>query len=323
MNLTEYVDKFDGKKILVIGDVMLDEYLWGRVERISPEAPVPLVEIERESTGPGGAANVANNIKSMGGIPILVGITGRDEAGDILRRDLIKLGIDTDGLILINDRPTIRKTRIIATDQQLVRLDREKRHKIDSQTKETIIESIKSRLKNVDAVLLEDYDKGLFDRQLIEKIIGLCKEDIITVDPKFENLLYYRGVTAIKPNRRELEYAVGIKLTPQNIEEAVGKIMGILKCEYIVLTLGREGMFVKEKEETYNISHRAMAEVHDTSGAGDTVIAALTLSLSSGADIYESALIASYAAGIEVGKVGVVPVRKGEILSAVEWWSSV
>ncbi|MCK4330754.1 D-glycero-beta-D-manno-heptose-7-phosphate kinase [candidate division WOR-3 bacterium] len=317
MNLKNYIDNFKDKKILIIGDIMLDEYLWGRVDRISPEAPVPLVDIERESTSPGGAANVANNILSMGGTPILAGTIGKDPAGNILKKTLVELGIDGTGLVSIDNRLTTRKTRIIAADQQLVRFDREDRNKVDNSIKKFLLEFIKNRVNSVDAVLIEDYDKGLFNKQFIAEIINTFKDHIITADPKFDNFLYYNNVTVFKPNKRELERAMGVKLSYNNLEDTANKIKETLNCKNLVLTLGGDGMFVIGDKGKWQIPHKAMTEVHDTAGAGDTVISALTLSLVSGANIYESALIANYAAGIEVGKVGVVPVNKEELIAAV------
>jgi len=253
----------------------------------------------------------------MGGIPILAGVIGIDHAGEILKNNLKELDIDPSRLISVQDRPTIRKTRVIANDQQLIRFDREDRDNIDEETREALMECINSSLADADAILLEDYDKGLFDKQFIERIVSHADDRIITVDPKFKNFLNYRSVSAFKPNKRELERAMGLKLSTENLKQSACEMRDLLNCRYLVLTLGREGMFVAGRDETYSIPHKAMAEVHDTSGAGDTVISALTLSLVAGASIYESALIASYAAGIEVGRVGVVPVGRDELLSAI------
>jgi D-beta-D-heptose 7-phosphate kinase/D-beta-D-heptose 1-phosphate adenosyltransferase len=317
MNLIKYIENFSGKRILVIGDIMLDDYLWGKVDRISPEAPVPLVEVERESMSPGGAANVANNILSLGGIPILAGVVGRDRAGDILRNLLNELGMGDSGIVSTNDRLTTRKTRVIAGDQQLVRFDRENRGKIGKATKDALREFIAGEKGNIDAVLIEDYDKGVLDKNFIEEIINHFKDCIITVDPKFDNFLYYKGVTAFKPNKRELERAMGIKLFHDNLVDAARTMRKLMECKNLVVTLGSDGMFVSGDTGEWRIPHKAMTEVHDEAGAGDTVISTLTLSLTAGAPIYESALIASYAAGIEVRKVGVVPVKREELVAAI------
>jgi len=318
MDLIKHIKNFAGKRILIIGDIMLDEYLWGKVNRISPEAPVPLVEIERESTSPGGAANVANNILSLGGIPILAGVVGKDRAGDILRNLLIELGIDDRGVISMNDYPTTRKTRVIAEDQQLVRFDRENKVKMDGAERDTLREFIISKKGDVDAVLIEDYDKGLLNREFIEEIINCFKDCVITADPKFDNFFHYKGVTAFKPNKKEMEVSMGIKLFHDNLVETARITRKKLECKNLVVTLGRDGMFVIGDTGEWRIPHKAMTEVHDVAGAGDAVVSALTLSLTAGASIYESALIASYAAGIEVGKVGVVPIKREELVAAVE-----
>ncbi len=318
MNLKKHIEKFAGKRILVIGDIMLDEYLWGKVDRISPEAPVPLVEVERESTSPGGAANVANNILSMDGIPILAGVVGRDRAGDILRNLIRELGIDDGGIISTGNRSTTRKTRVIAGNQQLVRFDRENRGKIEGTTKDALREFIVAEKGNVDAVLIEDYDKGVLEKEFIEWIIDHFNNCIITVDPKFDNFLHYKGVTAFKPNRIELEMSVGKNLFGDNLVDAARAMRKLLQCKNLVVTLGRDGMFVCGDTGEWKVPHKAITEVHDEAGAGDTVISALTISLTTGAPVYESALIASYAAGIEVGKLGVVPVRREELLAAVD-----
>ncbi|MDO9575733.1 MAG: PfkB family carbohydrate kinase [bacterium] len=318
MDLIKHIKNFAGKRILIIGDIMLDEYLWGKVNRISPEAPVPLVEIERESTRTGGAANIANNILSLGGIPILAGVVGRDRAGDILKNLLRELGIDDSGVISSNDRPTTRKTRVIAGEQQLVRFDRETRGKINETTGDALRKFILLKGKYIDAILMEDYDKGVFNKKFIEEILNHFKDCIITADPKFDNFFNYKGVTAFKPNKKEMEVSMGIKLFYDNLAETARITRTKLECKNLVVTLGRDGMFVIGDTGEWRIPHKAMTEVHDVAGAGDAVISALTLSLTAGASIYESALIASYAAGIEVGKVGVVPVSSEELIAAVE-----
>ena len=318
MNLIKHIKNFTGKRILIIGDIMLDEYLWGKVDRISPEAPVPLVEVERESTSPGGAANVANNILSMGGVPILAGVVGKDRAGNILRDLLRELGIDDSGVISSNDRPTTRKTRVIAGDQQLIRFDRENRGKINKAIRDALRKFIIHKGRDIDAVLMEDYDKGVFNKKFIEEIINYFKNCIITVDPKFDNFLYYKGVTAFKPNKKELERSIGIKLFSDNLIDAARTARKILGCKNLVVTLGRDGMIASGDTGEWIIPHKAVTEVHDVAGAGDMVISTLTLSLTAGASIYESALIASYAAGIEVEKVGVVPVKSKELITAVK-----
>ncbi len=319
VNLIKHIENFAGKKILVIGDVMLDEYLWGQVERISPEAPVPLIDVEKETVGVGGAANVSANILSMGGQPILAGVVGDDQAGETMKTLLIEMGIDNNGIFSCRDRPTTRKTRVIAGDQQLVRIDKENRSEIEGSVKDQLWDFIMEKRGKIDAVLIEDYNKGLLDKELIKQILTYFKGSIISVDPKFDNFFDYKDVTIFKPNKREIEKATGQKFVSSFPKEIIAEaVREKIKCKNLVLTLGRDGMLVIGEEGKRIISHKAMVEVHDESGAGDTVISALTLSLTTGADIYESALIASYAAGIEVGKVGVIPVQREELIASVE-----
>ena len=203
MNLIKHIKNFTGKRILVVGDIMLDEYLWGNVERISPEAPVPLVDIERESVSPGGAANVAANILSLGGDPILVGVVGNDIDGERLREVLSGMDIDDSGIFTMCDRPTTRKTRVIAEDQHLVRFDREERTDVGEKTRREILSFMMERRKEFEAILIEDYDKGLLNKEIIGKIMSDFGDLVITVDPKIENFFYYGNATLFKLNRKE------------------------------------------------------------------------------------------------------------------------
>jgi len=304
---------FVGKTIAVIGDLMLDRYIWGSVNRISPEAPVPVVDVESESARLGGAANVANNIKSLGANPFLVGVIGNDNSGKILRDTIGDLGFSIDGLVKDDTRPTTVKTRVIAHDQHVVRIDREYRNSISSVVEEKLLFVLRRNLNNIDAIILEDYNKGVMTESFISKIIALADthKKIVTVDPKSKNFFAYKNVTVFKPNKRETEQALGIHTTTQEDIEAAGKLlMEKLKAKNVLLTRSEKGMSLFSDDGTVTHIPTKAQKVVDVSGAGDTVISALTLALSSGATIQEAAILANSAGGIVVGEVGVVPISK-------------
>jgi rfaE bifunctional protein kinase chain/domain len=313
--------EFQKKKIMVIGDLMLDRYVWGTVNRISPEAPVPVVEVTTETIRLGGAANVANNLYSLGATPIPIGIVGNDREGDQLVDLMKKLNFPTDGVIVDASHPTVTKTRIIADDQHVVRADRESRHPINSDIMKKVIEVVKTNIGYADAIIFEDYNKGLLSKELIYEVIGLAKENkkIITVDPKFDNFFEYKSVTLFKPNRKETEATLGLKISSiEQLEEACQKIMDRLACEAVLITVGDQGMcLLKSNGEFIRIPTKAR-KVHDVSGAGDTVISTLTLSLTAGAEMSEAITLANYAAGAVCGEVGVVPITPAKLREAID-----
>jgi len=312
--------EFPKKKIIVIGDLMLDRYVWGTVNRISPEAPVPVVEVTREFTRLGGAANVANNLYSLGATPFPIGIVGKDSEGDQLVDLMKKLDFPSDGIIVDRSRPTVAKTRIIADDQHVVRADRESCQPINSDIMKKVIAVVKTNIGYADAIIFEDYNKGLLSKELLHEVIVLAKDTkkIITVDPKLDNFFDYKSVTLFKPNRKETEAALGLKISSiEQQEEACQQIMDRLSCEAVLITLGDQGMcLLKSSGEFTRIPTKAR-KVHDVSGAGDTVISTLTLSLTAGADMNEAITLANYAAGAVCGEVGVVPIEPAKLREAI------
>jgi len=313
--LQTLIPKFGRTRVLVIGDLMLDEFIWGRVSRISPEAPVPVVWIQRESTMPGGAANVANNIRALGGHVNIVGTVGRDRWGETLLKDLSSRQMGVGGIVRV-DRPTTVKTRVIAHHQQVVRVDREQLEPLPSRVVDQLIAAVKKQLVDVDAVVIEDYGKGVIARQLLEAIVPLvrAKRKIITVDPKQEHFDLYRGVTALTPNRQEAGEAVGRELeTGEEIRQAGEEILRRLHSDALLITLGEDGMCLFERNGRRTMIPTVAQEVFDVAGAGDTVIATFTLALASGATLEQAARIANHAAGVVVGKVGVAVVTPSEL----------
>ncbi len=330
--LKKIIAKFNKASILVIGDLILDEYVWGSVERISPEAPVPVVWANKRTYVPGGAANVASNIIFLGSKVTLVGVVGEYKHSDILFSELKKRKISTAGIFTEPKRHTTLKTRIIAGHQQVVRVDWEHTHPLPAELNRRIMRFIEKNIKNYDGIIIEDYGKGVINMQLLEELIGLARANkkIITVDPKEEHFQYYRGVTAITPNRRELENAMrNIKLkdtsnkfqldkdrlfSDKDIDSAASRILQYLQLEAILVTLGEQGMKLFEKGAPLAHIPTVAQEVFDVSGAGDTVIATFTLALASGASKLEAANLANYAAGIVVGKVGTATATQKELL---------
>lgn len=312
--------KFLGKKIAVIGDLMLDSYFWGTVGRISPEAPVPVVEIENEFNRFGGAMNVAYNILTLGGIPMPIGVIGNDNEGKVFQSLMHEIGISSRGVVIDKNRPTTAKTRVIANKQHVVRIDREKTTHISSQIEKKILELLKKEIKKLDGIILEDYNKGVLTPFLIKKIIELaCDENIIvTVDPKFNNFFLYQNATVFKPNRKEIEDALGVRMNSrEDITIAGQKVIEKLNCKYALLTLGEEGIALFEKNKPERRLPTKAQKVSDVSGAGDTVISTLTMALTSGADIYDAAYLANFAGGLVCQEVGIVPIELVKLFNAV------
>lgn len=318
--LKAIVSKFKNTKVLVIGDLILDEFIWGEVSRISPEAPVPVVWVRSESFMPGGASNVANNLRSLGASVYLAGVIGDDERGAILKGELDAKGINTRGILVDESRPTTLKTRVVANHQQVVRIDKEKIDHLSGSVMSRMIEYIKDAVKNVDAVIVEDYGKGVIMPALLSRVIPLARQakKIISVDPKEEHFRYYRGISVITPNNHEASKAVGFAIKDGATLKRAGEILlNKLNCKIALITLGENGMAVFRKGKPMKQIPTVAQEVFDVSGAGDTVIASYTLALASGADPIESAHIANCAAGIVVGKVGIAVVTPKELLSGI------
>lgn len=284
------IKNFKNAKVLVIGDLILDEFIWGKVSRISPEAPVPVVWVNSESFMPGGASNVANNIHALGAKAYICGVIGADERGRVLTEELRRKNIDVEGIIIDAERPTTLKTRVIAHHQQVVRIDREKIEEIDDNVISQITTYLKEKIEEVDAVLIEDYGKGLIVPRLIQEIVELAQKHnkIITVDPKENHFSYYKDVTLITPNHHELAKATGEEIKGERELEVAGKaILGSQNTKAVLVTLGENGMRLFENNgQSVHIPTTAQ-EVYDVSGAGDTVIATATVALSVGASMLE------------------------------------
>jgi len=311
---------FDGKRIAVIGDMMLDGYFWGDVKRISPEAPVPVLEVEDEFFRFGGAANVAFNVLTLGGIPVPVGVIGNDNYGNIFSSLLKEKNIESEGIITDNERPTTTKTRVIANNQHVVRIDKESKAYISNKIEAKISSFLESIIDKLDGIILQDYNKGILTPSLISKIISLAnkKNILVTVDPKFDNFFEYKNVTVFKPNRKETETVLGIRIkSDKDISSAGRDLLNKLNSKYVLLTLGEGGIAVFEDGDRERRMPTKAIKVADVSGAGDTVISTLTLGLAAGADIYEACFLANYAAGIVCGEVGIVPIEKEQLFKTV------
>lgn len=309
------------KHIAVIGDVMIDEYLWGKVSRISPEAPVPIVEITQEQFRPGGSANVAFNLKSLNQQVYVYGVVGADQNGERLRALLEEQGLNIGGLIEDDTRPTTVKTRIIGGSQHIARVDKETVREISSDIESKIIQELENQIENLDAIVLEDYNKGVLTKSLIESVIRLAQEHdvIITVDPKFNHFFSYKNVTVFKPNKKETEAALQMSLNSrEEIEYAGDKLLNMLQCRSVLITLGSKGMALFEKDKEPVFIPTEVHEVADVSGAGDTVIATITSLLAYGATVTDAMIAANKAAGIVCMQVGVVPITTTQLINAFE-----
>jgi D-beta-D-heptose 7-phosphate kinase/D-beta-D-heptose 1-phosphate adenosyltransferase len=315
------VRSFAGCRVLVLGDLMLDEYLYGAVSRISPEAPVPVVEISKEEFHLGGAANVAWNIASLGGRAFPVGVVGRDRAGSLMLREFRSKGISPDGVVTQPGRHTTIKTRVVAHHQQVVRVDREHRQDISSTVQKNLIRVLEKLLPGVEAVLIEDYNKGLITGEVLEATLELARryKKIVTVDPKFNHFLEFKGVTMFKPNIHEAERAMGAKISSrQDILRAGKWLLEKTEAGSVLLTAGENGMYLFPAAGNWSHIPTAAREVYDVSGAGDTVISVCTLALCAGATPLEAAVIANHAAGVEVSKFGVAAVTPNELKEALK-----
>lgn len=320
--LNKILSGFKDSRILVVGDLMLDEFTWGTVSRISPEAPVPVVLVNRSSFMPGGACNVVNNIRSLGAEAYVCGIIGQDQTGAILMDEIRQRGINTEGIFVDPARPTTKKTRIIAHHQQVVRVDQEVEGTVKATMLEEIICFIEKIIKDIDAVIIEDYGKGLIQPKLIKRIITLANKHkkIVAVDPKEEHFSYYKNVTVITPNQHEAEVAGGVKIRDEaSLKLAAKRIINRVKCRALLITLGEKGMALFEASRKYIKIPTVAREVFDVSGAGDTAIASFTLAKASGANMEEAAYISNVAAGIVVGKLGVATVAPEELKKEIKF----
>lgn len=327
MKLTrQHLERFAASRILVVGDVMLDHFIWGAVRRISPEAPVPVVEVSRETSFPGGAANVARNLAMFTKHASLMGRVGRDGEAARLRELLAEEGVLTDPLIESEELPTISKTRIIARQQQVVRVDRERLEKLTAVELESARARVADILPDVDAIIIEDYGKGFVTQPLVEMIVSLASAagKLVTVDPSPRNPLQWKGATVVKPNRIEAFASAGIEDHHRAIEPLkdaqllnVGEtLLESWQVSTVLVTLGEQGMILfQEGRQPHHVPTRAR-QVYDVSGAGDTAIALLTLALAAGLSPVEAADVANHASGIVVGKLGTASLTPDELLEA-------
>lgn len=319
--LETLLKSISSKRILVIGDLMLDQYQHGKVNRISPEAPVPILEMISEEYRLGGAANAVLNVKTMGCIPIPLGICGNDASYQKIIELLNEENIITDGIISVPDRITTVKTRIVAGQQHVVRIDKEQRDAITTEMEDVVISKFKELITNCDAVIIEDYNKGLLTARVIESILEIAREKAIpiTVDPKYNNFFAYKNVTVFKPNFKELKDNMALPIkSDADFIQAGHTLREKLDADNVMVTRGEKGLSVfKSDGSTHSIPTYAI-DVFDVSGAGDTVISALTIALACGSSIETAAELANYAAGIVCGKAGTSTTKPSEILEYIK-----
>jgi len=321
--LKRYIDRFPEARILVLGDIIMDEYIWGNVTRISPEAPVPVVDVEQETKMLGGAANVIRNMATLGAKPVLCGVVGDDSTGEEILSALTHMGLKTDGVISEIGRPTSIKTRIVAHNQQVVRFDRESRADVRPQSVQKLLTYIADHLDTFDAIVISDYGKGLISGHLMMGMRDLCssrlgRKIITTVDPKTGNFEYYKGVDVITPNHHEAGVYCGFRIIGEEALNRAGrKMVEDLECRSVLITQGKEGMTLFER--TGEITHipTVAKKVFDVTGAGDTVIGTISLSLAAGLDLKSAAILSNFAAGIVVGEVGTSAVRAEDLKKVI------
>jgi rfaE bifunctional protein kinase chain/domain len=318
--INEIEIKFTNKTIAIIGDMMLDGYLWGDVTRVSPEAPVPVVEIDNEFFRFGGAANVALNISSIGGNPLPIGIIGNDRDGKTFLSLMDNADLNSDGIFFDKRRPTTTKTRVIAGKQHVVRIDKESKEPISNELEMKILQFLESNISKIDAIILQDYNKGVLTEKIIETSIKIGNENnkIVTVDPKFINFKKYKNATIFKPNKKESEDILGLRIiSDEDISYAGKELLKLLNAKYVLLTLGEKGIALFQKDaDEIRIPTKAR-KVSDVSGAGDTVIATITYALACGAKIDEAAYIANYAGGLVCEEVGIVPIERDKLFNTL------
>jgi len=318
--LRQYISRFPQASVLVIGDLILDHYIWGRVSRISPEAPVPVVHVDSESLKLGGAANVFNNILALGGKADLCGVIGSDESGRMLLKQLGKTRSGHGGVVIDQDRPTTRKSRVIAHNQQIVRYDVERRAELKPAMQRRILRYVESRLRELSCLVVSDYAKGVVSATLMSELTRLAalRGIPLIVDPKVEHFSYYKGATVITPNHLEATQAAGVHGDDdQATNEAGGIIRQRLGCQSVLITRGEKGMSLYEADgASWHIPTQAR-QVYDVTGAGDTVIGTLALALSTGASMRDAATLANCAAGIVVGMVGTATLSAQQLSEAL------
>jgi len=314
------LSKFSGCNVLVVGDLIIDEYIWGEVERVSPEAPVQIVSVKSESYTLGGAGNVVNNLRSLKAGVAVMGVVGSGSHGDLMLKKFADLGVDTGGIIQEKGRPTTRKTRVIAASQQVLRIDRETRREISARTFQKLTDGLNTGIASADIILISDYGKGVVTPALFARIIEIARnQGKMTVgDPKGIHFDKYNGATLLTPNLKEAALAAGMEMiTPATPVEAGSRLLQTLQIENLLITCGKDGMVLFEKDRPPFKIRAEARQVFDVSGAGDTVLAVLGLALATGASFKAAAAVANTAAGIVVGKVGTATVSPKELADAV------
>lgn len=319
--IIEIINNFSKKTILVVGDIIMDQYIWGNVSRISPEAPVPVVDVKEESYLLGGAANVLNNIISLGGKAMVCGVIGHDDIGRMIIHELRIREIDTGGIIVESDRPTTIKTRIVAHSQQVVRYDREKKEDINKNSREIIKGYLKNKLFEIDGLIISDYYKGVVTKELVKEIISIVNNRGLPIlaDPKVGHFDLYEGLTLITPNIFEASTGSGVSIHDNKSLEMAGMaLIEKLRCKATLITRGEEGMTLIEDNREVTYIPAVAKKVFDVTGAGDTVIGVMALAIAAGATLKESAVIANHAAGIVVGKVGTAVIGVEELKRSLQ-----
>lgn len=315
------VERFAGTKVLVIGDVMVDRYFWGTVQRISPEAPVPVVDVAEETRRLGGAANVAHNICTLGGEAMLIGLTGKDAAGEWLLEEMARLGMSSEGIVVSEKAPTTVKSRVVAHNQQVVRFDRETRKSPPAEAKRELERLLKAHWGSVGGAVISDYAKGVVGGGLMDTVRTLNrgrKKIPVAADPKSPRFKKYRGVTVVTPNLHEALAAAGITSADgAAVERAGNKLRLASETEAVLITRGEDGMSLFEKGRSPAHLPTVAREVYDVTGAGDTVVGTLSLALAAGAGMKDAAILANMAAGVVVGEFGTVPATGDQLLAIV------
>jgi len=322
--LIRCIDEFPKATVLVLGDIIMDEYIWGDVSRISPEAPVPVVDVRQETKMLGGAANVVNNIAALGGRAILCGIVGNDRTGEEIVERIESLNLPTGGIVRVSSRPTTIKTRIIAQSQQVVRFDRESRTGVDPKAMDLLLSFIRKTKDSLHAIVVSDYDKGVVTAEVMEGLRNLHRGSgiILGVDPKPKHFDLYRGIDVITPNHHEAGAFCGIQIMDrESLVMAGTRILDKLGCRAVLVTQGKEGMTLFEEEGEITHIPTVARKVFDVTGAGDTVISAFCLGLAAGMNLKSAARISNFAAGIVVGEVGTSAVKAEDLKQVVrERW---
>ena len=321
--LKAHIDRFSEAKVCVIGDIILDRYIWGNVSRISPEAPVPVVDVKMENAMLGGAANVIRNIAALGAKPVLCGVVGRDKTGEEILFEIDKMGLKKDGIVTEDGRITSIKTRVVAHNQQVVRFDRESRKEISPDSIKKVLAYIHDNIHDIGVIVISDYGKGVISGQIMKGLAALIgppaeRSIILSVDPKTGNFEHYQGVDIITPNHFEAGLFCGVEIVDEeSLMRAGNSMLDKLHCRSVLITQGKDGMTLFEKEGKITHIPTVAKKVFDVTGAGDTVIGTISLALAAGLDLKSAAILSNFAAGIVVGEVGTSAVNAEDLKEAI------